>query len=110
LDEISPAESGPDDISQQDIEAAKRRSRINALALGLVLILATLAPYPWNAYAPMLIVIPAIYAIVNRFRNRSQWNQSPTRTAGKPNGSSEGEPYTITPKDPNDPRRYKPIE
>ena len=110
MEEITKTGADSDELSKDDIEAAKKKTRVNALALALVFLLATLAPYPWNAYAPILIIIPAIYSIVNRIRNNSLSQTSQSQNSPQPDVSSDGEPYAITPKDPSNPRRYKPIE
>jgi len=100
------------DLPPEEIDAAKRRNRINALILVGVFLLSALAPSPWNTYAPVLFVIPLIYSLINRLRSSSVATGS-FRPEAKQRGPSSlpanYEPYTDTPKDPKDPRRYKPI-
>lgn len=83
------------DISQEELERQKARVRINALVLALVMILALVAPPPWNLFAPVVFVVPLIYSLVTRLRSAR--------------APSTQEPYEYRPKDPKDPRRYKPI-
>ena len=102
-----------DDLPPEAVEAAKKRSRINALILGAVFLLLTFGPRPWNAYAPVLFLIPLIYALVSRMRAGSTMQgpysipSSPTPPQGV--DSPGAEPYSYTPRDPKDPRRDKPI-
>ncbi len=95
----------------EEVEAAKRKSRINALILGVVFLLLTFAPSPWNAYAPLLFIIPVVYSLVNKFRRASSVpvpaSRMPMPTQEK--NSAGVEPYSYTPRDPGDPRKYKPI-
>ncbi len=101
-----------DDLPPDEIAASKQRSRINALMLGVVFLLTTLAPPPWNTYAPVLLIIPFFYALVGRVRRAAQSSKA-HQIPGKPSAAGGPppviEPYSCTPKDPKDPRRYKPI-
>lgn len=83
------------DISQEELARQKARVRINALVLALAMVLATVAPPPWNLFAPFAFIVPLVYSIVTRLRSAR-----PPATI---------EPYEYRPKDPKDPRRYKPI-
>ncbi len=80
--------------------------------LGVVFLLITLAPPPWNTYAPALLIIPFIYALVGRLR-RAARSSNAEPSAGRPSAPGGRptviEPFSYTPKDPKDPRRYKPI-
>ena len=58
--------------------------------------LTTFASYPWGLLAPILFLAPLGYAIMRRLR-----------AAGKTEPTLE--PFSSVPKDPQDPRRYKPI-
>ncbi len=110
-----PAEQGsrPDDLPPEAVEAAKKRSRINALTLAAVFLLLTFAPRPWNVYAPVLFLIPVIYALVGRIRAASTIpgpSSTPLPSAPPPGSDAPvTDPYSYTPRDPKDPRRYKPI-
>ena len=100
----------PDDLPKEAVETAKRRTRINALILGAVFLLLTFAPHPWNAYAPILFLVPVIYSLINRIKGSSSL-PAPTSSPAPPAdaGSPVDEPYSYTPRDPNDLRKYKPI-
>ena len=101
-----------EDLPKEEVEASKRRSRINALILAATFIIITLAPDPYRLFAPLLFLIPVILTLVNRVRKASneptlQARDLPAQTSiPKQNGS---DPYSYTPRDPQDPRRYKPI-
>ncbi len=101
-----------DDLSQEAVAAAKKRSRMNALILGVAFLLIGFAPYPWNTFAPLLFLIPVIYSLVNRIRKASAAGtsqQDGTSSWGKSLDGSTKEPYSYTSKDSKDPRRYKAI-
>jgi hypothetical protein len=104
-------EQKPDNLPSQAVEAAKKKSRINALVLGAVFLLLTLAPHPWNTYAPILFLIPVIYSLVSRIRGAANMpGPSPIQSVPPPGpGSLRPEPYSYKPRDPKDPRKYKPI-
>ncbi len=104
--EPSELANAQDDLPPEEVEAARRRSRINALVLGLVFLLLTVAPHPWNLYAPILFLVPFLYSLVSRMRRipgSSQMAQPQRMNA------PVQEPYSCTPSDPKDLRRYKPI-
>jgi hypothetical protein len=98
-------ESG--EIRAEDIAASKRKARVNALTLGLVFVLGAFAPYPWKAYTPLVFLIPVFYRVYTRIRrpDGSPEIRPPTQIAE----TGTEEPYSYTPRDPKDPRRYKPI-
>ena len=85
----------PDDLPQEAVRESRIQVRLNALALLLVLLLTMFAPYPWALLAPVLFLAPVGYAVVRRFRT--------ARTV------APREPFSGVPKDPQDPRRYRPI-
>lgn len=100
-----------DDLPREAVEAARRRSKINALVLGAVFLLMTVAPHPWSSYAPILFLIPVIYALVSRMRRASSL-PVPSSSQSAPTQRADGlrvDPYSSTPRDPKDPRKYKPI-
>ncbi len=112
--EFEPFERTPspnDDLPPQDVEAAKRKSRLNALVLGLVFLLVTIAPYPWNLLSPVLLLVPLIYSVIDRMRRAPASTGSVSGRSALPQrmGAPDLEPYSSVPKDPKDPRRYKPI-
>lgn len=106
------ASSGSDDLPPEQIDAAKRKARINAVVLIMVFLLISLAPYPWNIFAPLLFLVPVILSISNRVRrDGASLDALPDNTSvpTESHDSAVKEPYSCAPKDPNDPRRYKPI-
>lgn len=100
-----------DDLPPEAVNAAKKRTRINALILGAVFLLLTVAPHPWNTYAPLLFLIPVIYSLVSRIRGASNVpGPSPSQSVPPQEPDSRRpEPYSYKPRDPKDPRKYKPI-
>ena len=106
-----------DDLPEELIGEAKHKSRMNAMILiavflaGIVLPVASLAPSPWNVVAPTLSLIPMVYAIVQRIRKPgASGERLPETLMRYADFSDLKEPYSCTPKDPKNPRRYKPIE
>jgi hypothetical protein len=108
VDEMPETAVDADDLPRVDIEARRKRTRINALALLLIFVLSLVAPYPWNSYAPLLILVPAVYGLLTRFRKDRSSQTAPQDAGSHLNGSSL-EPYARKPKDPDDPRKYRPI-
>jgi hypothetical protein len=98
-----------DDISQEAIAARKRRSRLNAATLALVFLVAYFAPRRWQAFAPLLFLLPVLYSLLSRLRGASIESDRPV-TREIDAEPPVAEPYSYTPRDPKDPRRYKPIE
>ena len=109
LHDSSDRQTRPDDISAEAIAATKRRSRINAVTLGLVFLVSALAPPRWKIFAPFLFLLPVVLSLLGRLRSTSVESSPPVATKIEPPGPV-AEPYSYTPRDPNDPRRYKPIE
>jgi hypothetical protein len=101
-----------EDLPKEEVEAARRTSRINALILVATFVVITLAPDPYKLFAPLLFLIPVILSLINRMRKDSNGptpqakNLPDQPSIPKPDGS---EPYSCTPRNPQDPRRYKPI-
>src|SRR5947207_2361932 len=98
---------GSDEIRAEDIAASKSKARVNALTLGLVFLLGAFAPYPWRAYAPLLFLIPLLYSLYTRIRKFP--SEVPLQASTQDAETGREEPYSYTPRDPKDPRRYKPI-
>ena len=112
MDEKRPLDDQSEEISPDALAASKRKARLNALLLVAVLILSTVAPTPWNLFAPLLLIVPIIYAFVNRLRRGTPTPEQRARSAAQQNpleARSTIDPYSYTPKDPKDLRRYKPI-
>jgi hypothetical protein len=100
---------GSDEISQEAIAARKQRSRLNAAILGLVFLVYTFGPPRWKLFAPLLFLLPVLYSLLSRLRGASIESERPV-TKEIDAETPAAEPYSYTPRDPNDPRRYKPIE
>ena len=105
MSELDPGtpEKGEDDLTRDMIMSARKRTRLNAVILLLVFALLSFAPQPWAAFAPLLLVVPLLHAALARMRRLP----SPPRPPGA--GDSCPDPYTCEPRDPKDPRRYRPI-
>lgn len=111
LEPFERAPSAGDDLPPEEVAAAKRKSRLNALVLGLVFLLVAIAPYPWSLLSPVLLLVPLIYSIIDRMRRApDSHGPVPGRSTLPPQtDASHLEPYSSIPRDPKDPRRYKPI-
>lgn len=111
-DEAPKTSARPDDLPPENIEARKKQARLNAMILALVLLLSTILPHPYRSFAPFLFAIPLIIMMVSRIRRaKAGHSQSATQPDFRPSPGEvpPAEPYSCTPKDPKDPRRYKPI-
>ncbi len=95
-----------DDLTEDMIVSSRKRTRMNAVVLLLVFALFTFLPQPWVAFAPLLLLIPLLHAVRERMRRGS----ATSVTRQPPGPDSYREPYSLEPRDPKDPRRYRPIE
>jgi hypothetical protein len=109
IQDPSESPNTSDEVSQEAIAAKKRRSRLNALILGLVFLVYTFGPPRWKLFAPLLFLLPVLYSLLSRLRGASIESDRPV-TREIDAAAPAAEPYSYTPRDPNDPRRYKPIE
>jgi hypothetical protein len=98
---------------QEKKEKAKRRSRLNGIILAGVFLLSIFLPKAYKAFAPFLFLIPIVLEIANKMRKSGEIPaDTPPRetyTPPAPDHVSPDEPYYYKPKNPEDPRRYKPI-
>ena len=95
-------------------EVRKRNQRLlNALILLGVFLLGALLPMKYKAFAPLLFLIPVLLDIVNKINKSSEIpgvsSGNRTYPPSMPRQMNSHEPYTYKPKDPKDPRKYKPI-
>jgi hypothetical protein len=94
-------------------EAAKKVSHLNTLILAAVFLLGLVLPSTYKILAPFLFLVPWIISLVNKARKAGEISGSPSPAkAYSPSvhdQSQSVDPYSFTPKDPKDPRRYKPI-
>jgi hypothetical protein len=107
VDEQSP-QSEPDDLTADEVAQSRRKARINGLIFAAVLLLGVVAPPPWNMYAPVLLLIPIVLGLLDRLRRLTIQGDSAEHRPARDDAPA-AEPYAYTPKDPKDPRRYKPI-
>jgi hypothetical protein len=95
-----------DDLTEDMIASARKRTRVNAVVLLAVFALLSFAPQPWAMFAPLLLIIPLLHAAAGRRRRSpSSPDTPPAAREGPP-----PEPYSQEPRDPKDPRRYRPID
>jgi len=109
-----PEAVGPSEESSSEEESFKdkRQSRINLLVFGLVFLLVMMAPHPWNTYAPLLFLLPLIYSMLNKLKQKAGAEEEvqDSRLPRSRESYARAEPYTEKPRDPKDPRRYRPID
>jgi hypothetical protein len=107
---MNPSEK---DITPEAAEKARKRSLLNALVLGGVFLLGAMLPSNYKAFAPLLFLIPLILNVADKIRHAGDISGTPPsdRTYSPPGTGriSSLEPYSYKPRDPKDPRRYKPI-
>ncbi len=94
-------------------EAAKKKSYLNFLALAAVFLFGIVLPPKYKAFAPIFLLIPFIVSVVEKARRLSGKEDPAAPDRGdEPRThlpAPSGEPFSCEPKDPRDPRRYKPI-
>lgn len=95
-------------------EKKKRQWALNALTLAGVFLLGVVLPPEYKAFAPLLFVVPFIINVANKIRqddanpgNTSQDHAYSPPVPEYPEHTPE--PYSYKPRDPKDPRKYKPI-
>lgn len=102
-----------DNISPEAAEKAKKQRVLNAVILAAVLLLGAVLPPDYKVFAPLLFVIPFILGVLNKIRQAGVNLPNPagerTDSPPRPNRIPSPEPYAYKPRDPKDPRRYKPI-
>ena len=105
--------SSEDDITPESLEKAKKQGKLGALILVGVLLLSIVLPPKYKAFAPVLFVVPFVMNVVNKIRQAREKSQNPLQEQPHSPPVSEKipslEPYSYKPKDPKDPRKYKPI-
>lgn len=94
-------------------ESKKRSQQLHVLILVGVFLFGILLPPGYKIFAPFLFIIPSIIDVVNKARMAVEKSRPPLRdqtyTPPMPSRIHSLEPYTAMPKNPKDPRRYKPI-
>jgi hypothetical protein len=95
------------------LEKTKKQWRRNALIFGGVFLLGFFLPPAYKAFAPLLFLIPVFIEVVNKSKQAGGSTGIPstdhTHSPSTPDRTSSGKTYVYKPKDPKDPRRYKPI-
>jgi len=101
------------DMAPEAVDKPKKQSNLNALILAGVFVLGVVLPTPYKALAPFLFLLPFILKVIKKIRQSSEISgttpQDQTYNPSVPNRIPSIEPYSHTPTDPKDPRRYKPI-
>lgn len=109
-EDMNPSEG---EITPEAVEKAKKRWPLNALILAGVFLLGAVLPPDYKVFAPVLFVIPFIINLTDKMRHAGEEPEHPsigqTYSPPVPGPMTSHEPYSYTPKDPNDPRKYKPI-
>ena len=95
-------------------DKSKKRSQIlHAWILTGIFLFGILLPPGYKIFAPLLFIIPSIIDVVNKARMAGETSRLPLRdqtyTPPMPSRIPSLDPYTAMPKNPKDPRRYKPI-
>ena len=107
---MNPYEDG---VDSEESEKTKKQWGLNVLILAGVFLLSAVLPSEYKAFAPALFIIPLIAGIVKKIRRSGENPENPsqdnTYSPPIPDRIPTHEPYSYTPKDPKDPRRYKPI-
>ncbi len=105
--------SSEDDIAPESLEKAKKQGKLGAIILVCVLLLSIVLPPEYKAFAPILFIIPFAINVVNKIRQVREKSQNPLQKQPHSQPVSDSisslEPYSYKPKDPKDPRKYKPI-
>jgi hypothetical protein len=105
--------SREEDPNPKPSEKDKKQWRLNALILAGVVLLSAVLPPEYKAFAPVLFLVPVIVGVVKKIRrfgeNSGNVTQDQTYSPPVYEDTTSHEPYSHTPKDPKDPRRYKPI-
>jgi hypothetical protein len=94
-------------------EPKKRSFPLHPLIGLCVFLLGIYLPPSHKFIAPFLFFIPGIIAMVKKFRDFGETDGTSARdqkpSPPMPDSIPSLEPYTDRPRDPHDPRRYKPI-
>lgn len=102
-----------DEITPESLEKAKKQGKLGVLILAAVLLLSIVLPPEYKAFAPILFIVPFAISVVNKIRQLREKAENPLQeqphSPPVPDGTPSIEPYSYKPKDPRDPRKYKPI-
>ena len=102
-----------DEMAPETADKPKKQVNLNALILAGVFVLGLVLPSPYKTFVPILFLVPIILTVVKKIRQSSEISgdmpQDPSYSSSMSDRIHSVEPYSYTPKDPKDPRRYKPI-
>ena len=105
--------SSDDDLPPEKVEESKKMSRLSAAIMAAIFVLGVVLPPAYKPFVPFLLLIPLIIALINKFSRMGSRSEDSAQYQGYSPPVQEQdsciEPYSYTPKDPKDPRRYKPI-
>lgn len=102
------------EVTPEASEKAKKQWQLNALILAGVFLLSIVLPPEYKAFAPLLFVIPFIIRVAGKIRGTEENPENSSTSHGYTPPAPDQqmtphEPYSYKPKDPKDPRKYKPI-
>ncbi|MBN1569182.1 MAG: hypothetical protein JXA73_15130 [Acidobacteria bacterium] len=98
--------SSEEGLSSEESQQKRKSAWVNALIFAAIFVLSIVLPPEYKPFVPILFVIPLIIALVGKVRQIRKKNEPSVYVSEQDHA---GEPFSYTPKDPNDPRRYKPI-
>ena len=94
-------------------EEKNKKRKITGILFAGVLLLGALLPPRYKALSPLLFLLSPLFDVLSKLRGDSlqtegsQGDSTPSDSIPEPRQSRE--PYSYTPRDPKDPRKYKPI-
>ena len=91
----------------------KIKRKVTGLLFAGVLLLGALLPQRYKAFSPLLFLLSPLFDVLSKLHTDSVQTGSSrhggTQSGSMPEPPQSGEPYSYTPRDPKDPRKYKPI-
>lgn len=94
-------------------EEKRRKKRLTGFLFAGVLLLGALLPPRYKVFSPLLFLLSPLFDVLSKLHGdsiqsgSSQENRTPPHYAPPPPKSKQ--PYSYKPRDPKDPRKYKPI-
>lgn len=94
-------------------EGKRKKLRVTGLLFAGVLLLSALLPARYKAFSPLLFLLVPLFDVLRKLHDDStrtgDIRGDATQSSYDPAPPPSGEPYSYEPKDPKDPRKYKPI-
>ena len=94
-------------------EETKKRWKRSALIFAGVILLSSILPSDYKGFAPLLFLLPVIISVMDKIQQTDKTSEHPARnqlySAPTPEQTTSHEPYSYKPRNPKDPRKYKPI-